>query len=145
MAVPNTLLVTNAGYTPVNGTYNRVADVDGYPAWENGSGTYTIQITTGGPTVRWAINGLPYVGGGPSCNSVYSTNFAIPGPTWPGEYPGDPAADPIAWTNECLGTGNAPVVSVPTDCSIPANRCAFAAGGESGRSRFRRLVALGYV
>ena len=31
------------------------------------------------------------------------------------------------------------------NCADPLERCAFAAGGESGRSRFRRLVALGYV
>jgi hypothetical protein len=43
------------------------------------------------------------------------------------------------------GIAPVPTVTLPIDCSIPANRCAFAAGGESGSSRFRRLVALGYV
>ena len=53
-----------------------------------------------------------------------------------------------AWSVGPFGSADAPTVigiTAGPDCSIPANRCAFAAGGESGRSRFRRLVALGYV
>lgn len=148
MAVPNTLYVSGAGYAPANGTYTRVANVGGYPAWEQAGGTVGIQIGTGGPNVFWGITGLPLVGGGPSCNTIYSSNFAIPGPSWPGEYPGDPAAGPITWVYDCLGTGNAPSVSTSApgpDCSNPLNRCDYAAEGESGLSRFRRLLALGYV
>jgi hypothetical protein len=113
MAVPNILLVSNAGYAAANGTYTRVADFGGYPAWEQAGGTVGIRTATGGPNVFWQITGLPYVGGGPTCNIIYSSNFNIPGANWPGEYPGDPAADPVTWGNDCLGTGNAPVVSAP--------------------------------
>lgn len=133
MAVPNTLVISGAGYAAANGTYTRVADFDGYPAWEQAGGTVGIRIGTGGPNVFWRITELPYVGGGPSCNTIYFTNFAIPGPTWPGEYPGDPAADPITWSNDCLGTGNAPTVTA----AAPDPYAAY--GGVTGWLRLRLL------
>ena len=139
MAVPNTLEVTEAGYTAANGVYTRVADVGGYPAWEKADGSVGIQIGTGGPTVFWTITELPLIGGGPFCNTIYSTNFAIPGPTWPGEYPGDPAADPITWGNECKGTGPAPTVTAGT----PPAPDPYAPWG--GFDNYRRLRFLEYI
>ena len=139
MAVPNTLTVTGAGFAAVNDTYTRGADVNGYPAWQNAGGTYGIQIGTGGPTVFWQITGLPQVGGGPTCNTVYGSNFAIPGATWPGEYPGDPAADPISWSNDCLGTGSAPTV---TAGAAPAPDPYAPWGGFANYQRLRFLEYL---
>ena len=151
MAVPNTLKVTGAGYSAANGTYTRVSDVDGYPAWEKEGGSVGIQIGAGGPVVFWQITELPLIGGGPTCNTIYDSNFAVPSSTWPGEYPSDPAADPVTWGNACKGTGNSPTItagggtpSAPT-FGLPADVVALITSRFGTVANFLRLRNQGQV
>jgi hypothetical protein len=148
------IVVSGAGLTSVNGTYVSAGT-------ETVNGVLFTRFTKDGN-----INSLPYIG--------VSNNYNPPGiaaawvivndigsffgiqriygtdPTATSSLPDCPIGLIFSAINGPWGAYSpAPTVtSAPApgpDCSIPANRCAFAAGGESGRSRFRRLVALGYV
>ena len=129
------VIVSGAGTTQANGTYlpaglqsgNQVYTKDGnvnsYPKLHRPSGTF------------WSITTNTPFPGAPLYYETAETISQCP-----------PSG--TAWSVGPFGSADAPTVigiTAGPDCSIPANRCAFAAGGESGRSRFRRLVALGYV
>ena len=142
------IIVSEAGTTAVNGTYipystgTRGAGckagesftiwtkdgLNSYPRIEVvGSGSGTWQIGLGAPP----FPGAPaYVTGADSfCNT-------------------DCPAVGLTWSVGTFGTGDVPTVTgtpAGPNCADPLERCAFATGTESGRSRFRRLVALGYV
>ena len=148
------IVVSGAGLTSVNGTYVSAGT-------ETVNGVLFTRFTKDGN-----INSLPYIGVSNNYNPpgiaaawvivndigsffgiqrIYGTDA-----TATNSLPNCPIGLIFSAINGPWGAYSpAPTVtSAPApgpDCSIPANRCAFATGTESGRSRFRRLVALGYV
>ena len=134
MAVPNTLIVSNAGYNPANGTYIRGADSGGYPTWSN-ENNHVIRIDNDGPGFKiWKLKNDT----GQNLYSNIGFNFASA--TWPGEYPADPNADPaIVWqVSVPFGVEPVPVFSLTPPVPDP-----YAPWG--GLQNWLRLRLLEYV
>lgn len=126
-------------------------------------------VTVGGQTfTRYVLGGdtnyriqASQIGGGPEAGKFAWFLYApIGGPPGMGveqyktaryatigELPDCPVSGTVTWEVNSVGVpGPVPSVNAPgPDCTNPLNRCDYAAGGESGVVRFRRLVALGYV
>lgn len=134
------VVVSGAGTAIANGTY--------IPAGNGTEGPQGTQIYTkdGNPASwprlwrpsgsgGWGINGNVPFPSAPLYNEISSTATDCP-----------PSG--TAWDVNFFGSEPAPsVIGTPAgpNCADPLERCAFAAEGESGAERFRRLVSLGYV
>lgn len=144
------VIVSGAGLASVNGVYiSAGTEVEGGITFTrytkdgdaNSVPVIRVQYNQGPGLYGWQISqDIPVFGIQP----IYGSDNVL-------SLPDCPTAVTLAAINGPWGGSTylpVPTVTAPTpgpDCSIPANRCAFAANGESGRSRFRRLVALGYV
>ena len=142
----NKILVSGAGSTGVNGVYTKT----------NGT-LYNASLTMPNFYVKSSGGSLYYLmGPTPFQGNTYSINLSGDGAAL--YYSNNTGVADVCPDNAALGgfgtsfsaSGVLPAPTVAEyvpgpDCSIPANRCAFATGTESGCSRFRRLVALGYV
>lgn len=134
------LTVSNAGTSAVNGTYTQVPDEIGYQVWTHSSGNYAIvRLSVPGPPGQIRIASYPTFTG-PGSTGYYIKTY-IPRTLTPV----CPAGETLNADDVGIGTAVITEGAPGPNCADPLERCAFAVPGESGRSRFRRLVALGYV
>jgi len=135
--------VTGAGANDYNGIYERVTD-NQYV--KQGDSTKQIYYSEPPPHLPflpefWNFSPNPYAG-------ELAYGYQIPDKNNPPCLQSLPGPGDANWSVGSLGSFPSLTVTAYSpgpDCSDPKNRCAFAAGGESGLERFRRLVALGYV
>ena len=120
MAIPNTLILSDAGTASVNGTYTKGADQNGKSAWyKDGFQIFAAAPYAGGSLQNWIISGVPAVLGGPGLNIYYST-LGIPV-----EEVGDSPAgrtfnlgvgsNPVPTIAEGSGGGSEPTFGLPAD------------------------------
>lgn len=137
------IVVSGAGSSNIDGTYVPSGTTSGFNNFIISGGSLNQIIQVDNQEYRWKIRRNPYPGASFTAPYYQSQSF--------GDLvsmPACPTDAEVIWEVASSGSNPVPTVTgTPSgpDCSIAANRCAFAAGGESGRSRFRRLYALGYV
>lgn len=138
MACADTIIVTEAGTTGVNGTYVRTPGTTTF--LKEGDSTYQLFLSgpfPGGegfiPYV-WRFSPNPYAG-----NAYYT--FSQIGYTG---CPEDISRD--SWTVGALGTGTKPVLTAAGDTGFEFDPWApWATLTETGYVRFLRLKVLGYI
>ena len=137
------IIVAGAGSSNIDGTYVPSGTTSDFTNFIISGGSLGQIIQVDDQEYRWKIRRSPFPGAGFTAPYYISQSFGSLGAV-----PTCPTDAEVIW--EVYGSGSNPVPTVTgtpagPDCSIPANRCAFAAGSESGLERFRRLVSLGYV
>lgn len=138
MACADTIVVTEAGTTAINGTYVRTEGTTNFLK----QGDSTLQLQLIGPfpggegfiPYNWRFVNNPYSG-----SNYYS--FSQIG------YTGCPEDIPRAsWTVGALGAGAKPILTPQGDIGFEFDPFApWATLTETGRARFLRLKVLGYI
>lgn len=139
MACDDTIIITEAGTTAVNGTYNRTPGTTTFV--KQGDASY--QIFLAGPfpggegfiPYTWRISPAPYAG------QAYYIFSQIGYTGCPEDIPRD------SWSVGEIGTGPKPVLTAGSAETVYAfdPYAPFATLTEGGRERFLRLYNLGYV
>ena len=141
------IIVSGAGSSNIDGTYVPSGTTAGFTNFVITGGALGQIIQIDDQDKQWKIRRNPFPGAGFTAPYYVTQAFAslelIP------SCPSDPT---LVWiifgangSNPVPTVTGTPVAPAGPDCSNLQNRCAYAAGAESGLSRFRRLRSLGYV